>query len=487
MNILPLMKRRAGFLITASNTLMLWTAAGICAMAATAAEERVRATPPTALDRYVASPDTNYQWQVVNTFTADQAKVVVIELTSQSWLTPQEVNRTLWRHWLTLTIPSNATHQTALLLIGGGSNDRPAPTKPDANALLLASTTRSVVANLSNVPNQPLVFADRTNRMSEDALIAYTWDKFLRTGDERWPARLPMTKAAVRAMDTITAFCATAQGGQRTIRHFVVAGASKRGWTTWAAGAVDPRVTGIMPVVIDVLNVVPSLKAHYAAYGFFAPAVGNYTYERIPDWMDTPQCRQLMRIEDPYEYRARYTLPKFIVTAAGDQFFPVDSARYYFDALPGPKYLRTIPNADHSLRGTDGWMSLLAFYEALLNQRPLPEFEWKHGEPGQLELTCKSQPTEVKLWTATNPKARDFRLESLGPAWTSTTLSPTRPGSYSVRVPKPAEGWTAYFVELKFPSGVALPFVFTTDARVVPDTYPFKWTAPASPPPPRTQ
>ncbi|MCX8154920.1 MAG: PhoPQ-activated pathogenicity-related family protein [Verrucomicrobiae bacterium] len=467
--------------------LLLLAAFNLLGQAAPAAESRIQATPPTALDRYVAAPDTNYQWHVVNTLQTENATVLVVDLTSQAWLTSKEVNRTVWRHWLTITIPTNATHETALLLIGGGSNDRPAPAKPDANALLLASSSRSVVASLGQVPNQPLLFADRTNRMSEDAIIAYTWDKFLRTGDERWPARLPMTKAAVRAMDTITAVCATEQGGRRTIRNFVVAGASKRGWTTWSTAAVDPRVTGIMPVVIDVLNVAPSLKAHYAAYGFFAPAVGNYTYERIPDWMDTPQCRRLLSIEDPYEYRARYTLPKFIVTAAGDQFFPVDSARFYFDALPGPKYLRTIPNADHSLRGTDGWMSLLAFYEALLNQRPLPEFTWKHGEPGQLELVCKTQPTEVKLWTATNPKARDFRLESLGPVWTSTPISPSQPGTYSVRVSKPAEGWTAYFVEMKYPSGTILPFVFTTDARVVPDTYPFKWSPPATPPPPRTQ
>ena len=31
---------------------------------------------------------------------------------------------------------------------------------------------------------------------TEDDFIAYTWDKFLRTGDEKWPLRLPMTKAA---------------------------------------------------------------------------------------------------------------------------------------------------------------------------------------------------------------------------------------------------------------------------------------------------
>ena len=34
---------------------------------------------------------------------------------------------------------------------------------------------------------------------TEDGIIAYTWEKFLKGGDDQWPARLPMTKSAVRA------------------------------------------------------------------------------------------------------------------------------------------------------------------------------------------------------------------------------------------------------------------------------------------------
>src|SRR3954454_23636462 len=112
----------------------------------------------------------------------------------------------------------------------------------------MALATKSVIAELKMVPNQPLVFAGETEGRTEDSLIAYTWDKFLRTEDPKWPARLPMTKAAVRAMDTITSFCDSAEAGERIkVDSFVVAGGSKRGWTTWTAAAVDKRVIAIMP------------------------------------------------------------------------------------------------------------------------------------------------------------------------------------------------------------------------------------------------
>ncbi|HAM73081.1 MAG TPA: PhoPQ-activated pathogenicity [Verrucomicrobiales bacterium] len=448
---------------------------------AQAAANRVHATPPTALDRYVAAPDTNFEWHVVNTLKQEGATVHILGMTSQAYLTTNEFDKPLWHHWITVVVPDDATNTTGLLVISGGSNNRPAPTKVDTTMALLARASKSVVAGLTGIPSEPLIAPDRTNKLSEDGLIAYTWDKFLRTGDEKWPARLPMTKASVRAMDAVTAFCATEAAGKRTVDKFFVTGASKRGWTTWTTAAVDPRVVAISPIVIDVLNVEASLKGHYESYGFFAPAVGNYTNENIPSWMGTPQNRALMKIEDPYEYRARYTIPKYLINAAGDQFFATDSARFYFNDLPGPKYLRAVPNVDHGVKGGDPWLSLLAFYDAILKGAPLPDFAWNHEKEGVVKVTPKTKPTGVRLWKATNAEGRDFRLEKIGPAWTSTDLTPSANGDYTAEVSKPEKGWTAYFVELTFPSSAMSPFIFTTDPRVVPDTRPFKFVPAATP------
>ena len=428
----------------------------------------VAAGERTALDRYVAAPDPSYRYSVVKTTPTPLGTVYVLEMVSQTWLTPAEVNRPVWTNWINLAVPPNVTNPIALLFISGGSNDKGPPKGPDGNLARIAVDTKSVVAELKCVPNQPLIFRGDGKPRTEDDLIAYTWDQFLRTGDDRWPARLPMTKAAVRAMDTVTDFCAKPEGGGARVSKFVVAGGSKRGWTTWTTAAVDPRVVGIAPIVIDVLNLVPSMQHHYAAYGFWAPAVGNYSSTGIMDWMDTPEFKALLRIEDPFSYRERFTMPKLLINACGDQFFLPDSSQFYFDQLPGQKYLRYVPNADHSLKDTDATQTLESFYDAILTGTPLPRFTWKFADEGSVRVTATDAVDSVKLWQATNPQARDFRLETFGPKWTSTSLTPNG-GEYTAKVPTPAEGWTAYMVELTFPRAGTTPLKLTTPVRVVPD------------------
>ncbi len=445
------------------------------------ARAAVNESDRTALDRYVAAPDTNYNYSLVKTVPGKGWTTYVLEMTSQAWLTTNEVDRPLWKHWLIMVKPDTVASTKSLLFISGGANGGEPPKGAGEAFVKIALATKSVVTELKMVPNQPLVFAGEAEGRKEDSLIAYCWDKFLRTGDERWPTRLPMTKAAVRAMDTVTAFCGSAAGGNVKVDGFFVSGGSKRGWTTWTTAAVDQRVIGIAPIVIDVLNVQPSMMHHYAAYGFWAPAIGDYTAFRIMDWMGTPQNRALMKIEDPYEYRARLTMPKFLINASGDQFFLPDSSQFFFDDLPGVKYLRYVPNADHSLKGSDAYATLEAAYNAVINRSHLPEFSWKFEGDGTIRVTAKDQPMQVLQWQATNPDARDFRLETFGPNWQSQPLKSDGGGVFVAKVAKPPRGWTAFFVELTYPGGGASPFKFTTAVRVVPDVTEHKFV-PQKPP-----
>jgi PhoPQ-activated pathogenicity-related protein len=443
------------------------------ALAYCASDTARRGTTETALDRYVAKPDPAFAWKKVAEIREGGAIAYALEMASQQWLTPNEVNRTEWRHWVNIIKPDDLAHSTALLFITGGSNRAGPPPKPARELVEIAKSTRSVVVELRMVPNQSLIFGGDGRERKEDDLIAYTWDKFLRTGDERWPARLPMTKAAVRAMDTTTAFLASAEGGRASVETFMVTGASKRGWTAWSTAIVDRRVVAICPMVIDVLNVEPSMLHHYRAYGFYAPAVGDYSAHGIMDWMGTDESKALYAIEDPYSYRDRLTLPKLLMNACGDQFFLPDSSQFYFDQLPGAKYLRYVPNTDHSLKNSDAVETLQAWHHAVLNHTRLPEVSWKHAADGSISVQSSVTPREVLLWQATNPQARDFRLETLGPVWNATPVTESGRGTFTASVPKPEQGWCAYMVELTFDIGAKNPLKLTTNVTVTPNTLPF--------------
>jgi len=422
----------------------------------------------TALDRYVQAPDSAYRIVQASRLTLPGFTAVVAELTSQRWLEPSEVDRTEWRHWLTVVYPDQIRYRTAIILINGGSNTLQPPA-PDPLLALLASETGAVVADLRAVPNQPLRFAGEERPLSEDAFIAFTWRRFLDTGDERWPARLPMTKAVVRAMDAVTELLE--QQKTAVVDRFILIGASKRGWTAWSTAAADARVAGVVPLVIDLLNIRPSFTHHYRCYGFWAPAVSDYVERGIMDRIEDPALDALLRIEDPFEYRGRLTLPKYVVNSTGDQFFLLDSSRFYWDDLPGEKYLRYIPNTDHAL-SPDAAPSILAWIEMVLRGEPRPRFFWQADRAaGRIRLRPVDRPKSVLLWKAHNPAARDFRLETLGPAWEAAPVEPVE-GVYEASVEKPESGWTAFFLELTYDGPGGKPLVFTTEVVVVPDVCP---------------
>ncbi|MGE0374014.1 MAG: PhoPQ-activated pathogenicity-related family protein [Planctomycetaceae bacterium] len=428
----------------------------------------------TALDDYIQKPDDSYSWKIVSAKSAGGMKSVVVDMVSQTWRSKDEVDRPQWQHWVTLAFPEKVTSDIGFLFIGGGRNGGDPPDGAADRILSIAQATGTCVAELKMVPNQPLIFHNDGQPRVEDDLIGYTWNQYLKTGDPEWPARNAMIKSAVRAMDTMTAVMASETGGGQKVDRFVVAGGSKRGWTTWLTGALDERVVALVPIVIDVLNTRTSMEHHFAAYGFWAPSIGDYVSHKLMQKMDDPRLAELYRLVDPYYYRHRLTMPKFVLNAAGDQFFLPDSSRFYWNELRGEKYLRYVPNGDHGLDKTDAMESLIAFYSMILADRTPPQYLWTEGQDGSLRVMTTSTPKEVRLWQATNSEARDFRLETLGAKYTSTVLESNNSGVYLGNVPEPKQGWTAYFVELTYDVGARFPFKVTTNIRVKPDTLPFE-------------
>lgn len=432
-----------------------------------------------ALEAYVKTPDDAFEYKLVDEIKGEGYTTYVIRMVSQKWMTTSEVKDPVWWHWLTLVVPDGATAKTALLFIGGGSHNSKQPTKPDDLGLQMALGSQSIVANLHNIPNQPTEFVgDDYGPRKEDELIAYGWRKYLEGGardeDNIWMARFPMTKAVVRAMDVINEFT-----GENTstakVEKFMVAGGSKRGWTTWTTGAVDDRVVAIAPIVIDMLNMVPSFEHHWRVYGYWAPAVGNYVAEGIMEWQNSEEYDRLNQLTEPYTFREQLTMPKLLLNGTGDQFFLPDSWKFYWNDLKGEKHLRYVPNSEHSMKKTDALETLLSFYQMILADQKRPDFDWevKNGTI-HIKTDPANRPESITLWQAHNPKARNFQVDSIGRAYQSSNIPLVKDGQYIVRVEAPEEGWTAFFAELTFPGVGAVPLKLTTGVVVTPDEYPFE-------------
>jgi PhoPQ-activated pathogenicity-related protein len=216
----------------------------------------------------------------------------------------------------------------------------------------------------------------------------------------------------------------------------------------------------------------------YRAYGRYSEAVQDYVDMNIFPRFSTPAGQELLTLVDPYQYLERLDFPKLIINSTGDQFFLPDSLQFYFHDLPGNNYVRFIPNTDHGLSGYEAVVSnALPVFRNQLYGTSAPQFSWVKRADGAIVVTvgtrAADKPSSVKLWQATNTTARDFRLETIGPAWTSTTLTPDANGAYVALPPTPAQGWTAFMVELTIPSADTAPYVVTTEVRVIPDVLPY--------------
>lgn len=427
-----------------------------------------------ALAQFVNTVDPEFDFTVVGSTPGDGYTVYLLNMTSQRWRTEEEVTPNLWNHWLTIVVPDVLLTDKAHLIITGGSMSA---TPPDGDDLALfgpiALATGTPVAVLSQVPGQPLTAPDRPEPMREDDLVAYTWKKAMETGDPTWAAYLPMTKAAVRGMDATESFLGDALGTSPS--GFIVTGFSKRGATAWLTAAVDPRVEAVVPGVFNVLNLSQHVEDQFENYGSYAEAADDYVDEEVLQEIRSPEGAFLTSIVDPLAYAEALTMPQYILSATGDEFFVPDGSQLFIDELPGEATQRIVPNEGHSLEENleVNLSALVAWYQAVLLDIPRPQISEELQGDGTLHVETDQAPLAALLWTATNSDTRDFRFDTIGASWVPTPLEPNEDGSYDVEVPEPSDGYTAYVVEFAYPGAADFPQRYTTSTHVTPDTRPF--------------
>ena len=336
-----------------------------------------------------------------------------------------------------------------------------------------AIASKAVLAQVTNIPFQPLKFIADEEEVDfyEDALIARGWKYFLDGGakdeDSHWLARYPMTRAVARAMDVVEEVTEDKQGVE--VNDFLVSGASKRGWTTWTIAATDQRVSAIAPLVIDLLNIVPSFEHHYKSYGEWSIAVKDYVDYEIMDYMNSQEFDRLLDKVEPYSYKEVLQMPKLIINGSIDEFFAVDSWQFYYDDLMGEKHLQYVPNGNHGLTGTYIQENILSFFNRLNTEEARPDWSWETSASGfQVDIT-EGQDYEISLYTNNNPEERDFRIFKNGKNWVETPIELNESHSYSIALEAPEQGFTAAFVEVRFKG--ENPLTLTTGSQIVPDTY----------------
>jgi PhoPQ-activated pathogenicity-related protein len=335
-----------------------------------------------------------------------------------------------WRHDVVLVVPDGRRHtDLALLSVVADAGDT-------ADARRIARRAGVTVAVVGGVPNQPLL-----GGRFEDDLVAETFARYLSTGDGEWPLLLPMTKAATWAMNVV-------QTVDPDVQRFVVSGASKRGWTTWLAGAFDARVAGIVPLVFDNLRFDAQLRNQMEVWGRYSPMIGDYTGRGLARATDTPRGRALAEDVDPWSHRNRLVRPrKLLVHGTNDPYWALDAIRLYWNDLGGEKSVLYVPNGGHGIAGSSSVVAATAAFVArVASSRPMPTLTAARVD-ATVHVSVSEPARAVRVWRAES-SSRDFR----DARWASVPGNRAA-DAWTIDLPRHEGGFVAYFADATFTEG----------------------------------
>lgn len=471
---------------------------------------------------FVQNDDNVFKYQLHNQDQTENLTINTYILDAHKWPIEldEHIQSTVWRHKLIIYIPRVVKHDKAIFYVSGGYNTNLegkeifSPSKEILNFTNISINNNAVVVVLEDVPNQYL-FIDSVPK-KEDQILAFTYKKVMEDPMKNayLAGHLPMVKSIVKGMDAAQEILSKQE---ITINNFMLLGASKRGWAAWLAALEDDRVSALMPIVIDILDVQKNINHICNSYKKHCPpALRDYQAEGIIDLIDSDAFKSLMQIEDPFnylnllEYAKQASIPKYVINASGDDFYSPDSSKFYFKNLMGDNYIRYLPAAMHYFAGnpiSDALNNIKLLNEAIenyfyffLNQVSLPKVSWNFS-PGQISLNSSIRPNKIELWTASNDQERDFRFLNsyskfhLGIKTLWSYLSKYLPFSIDlcdtcykaqnipfncfadhscnliVDLPNHKKGWQASFLELHYDIENR-DFVITTEIYITPDTYP---------------
>jgi len=383
----------------------------------------------TSLMDYVWNTDQMMSWEIISKKKYDDLTFYHINLISH-----------IWEHTVHVFVPSNIISDIVLLRVGSGTIG--SDCIPDKMMHNIAIATNTVTAKLFSVPNQPIIFNDNES-LIEDAAMAHSWYLYCEYDNPELLINFPMVKSVVNAITMLSEFC--------DIKRCVLMGASKRAQTIWLTALIDKRVCAIIPLVFDTLNFQQTLPRHKQWYDDINHPLDEYHRYDI----FTLDNLEKLSIIDPYTYRDRIHIPKYIINSTGDKFFLPDSSNYYFHDISGTNLLLYISNTCHDLHSLKT-ETICNFYQHIIHDIPFVTYEWKILR-ACIHISLQSLPKKQTIWYAINPINRDFRLSTIGPNWKSIDLIENEnwkityyPDCYELESLYRGPGYIAFYIEFEY-------------------------------------
>ena len=166
-------------------------------------------------------------------------------------------------------------------------------------------------------------------------------------------------------------------------------------------------------------------------------------------------------------------MPKMIFMGTNDPYWPTDAIKNYIDSIPGDNHICYTPNAAHDLGDKKkAFATLSAFWGTTITTGKYSTCNYSILENGDnIVLKIKSTPEiliDAILWSASS-KDQDFRDEK----WIDQSLNAANKAEITVEIKKPASGFKAFYVDLKYQAPLGGPDytqstrMFVTDGQKV--------------------
>lgn len=440
------------------------------------------------LSKFVKDYDDAYKVEVYAEKQGEGYKAYFLDFVSQSWH-PEKTVPPVWRHWLTLIIPNQRVKDIGMLVLTEGlsTNESPMSEIPPY-FISLAVSSKSVVAILEGFPRDKVGIYETPTKvvnLEPTEFVSWSLKQYFETYDPGWIIFCPLVKSVVRAMDAVQEFLLKNLRSEIPIKEFILCGDAPF-FVLWLVPPVDSRVIGLVSINVAAFNLEQQIKRMFMDEVSFPPLFAEMDDAGILPLLETEDGENLLKVIDPYFYRASLQIPKLVISIGNENVHAlVPLSEQMNSEIPETVYWLMCPHLQLSreyaflpqqmllnfLSPTnipvyDFKDTIRVFYHRILGQKNMPTFHWDFSPMGECTVKVSEEVIECRAWYCSKDKRGDiFNLANKD--WNCKILSESAEGIYRTIIAIPSQQYTAIFLEVIFPSLMGVPFPITSNIHVI--------------------